>query len=347
METTLAELSQSEDENSDLSVTVATTARLHFGFFDPSGRTSRPFGSFGLSLDGPGTSLTLKRSADDVATGPEAERAARYLRTIANAHTIDRSYRLDVAEAIPAHAGLGSGTQLALAVGAAFGMLEGLELSPSQIARELGRGARSGIGIATFESGGAVLDSGPHGGGLPQLVARVHFPAPWRTLLIFDPTSNGLDGADELEAFETSPGYSEEERNALERRILERALPALEAQDFDAFCKEVGYLQTRMGEYFAPSQGGTFTSPKVGAVLETLRAKGVTGLGQSSWGPTGFAFADTEAGAQRLLAIASEAMRRIDNGSALELVITKGRNTGAEISAPHRLASKNLGAADA
>jgi beta-RFAP synthase len=347
METTLAELSQSEDENSDLSVTVATTARLHFGFFDPSGRTSRPFGSFGLSLDRPGTRLTLKHSADDIATGPEAERAARYLRTIANAHAIDCGYRLDVTEAIPAHAGLGSGTQLALAVGTAFGTLEGLELSPSQIARELGRGARSGIGIATFKSGGAVLDSGPPGGGLPQLVARFPFPDPWRTLLIFDPTSKGLDGADEVAAFETSPNYSEEERNALERRVLEVALPALEAQDFDVFCKEVGHLQARMGEYFSPSQGGTFTSPRVGAVLETLRAEGVTGLGQTSWGPTGFAFADAEAGAEQLLAIATKAMRTIENGSELELVIAKGRNEGAEIALPPRLAFKNRGAADA
>lgn len=347
METTLTDLSQPQDgshgETRDPAVSVATTARLHFGFFDPSGRTARPFGSFGLSLDRPWTRLTLQRADEALVTGPEAERAARYLGKIAETCGISRTYRLDVSEAIPPHAGLGSGTQLALAVGAAFGSLEGLDLSPSDIAGILGRGARSGIGIATFEAGGAVLDSGPRDGALPQLVARVPFPDHWRTLLIFDPHAKGLDGADEVAAFETAPAYSEEARAALEQRVLERALPALEAEDFGVFCEEVGYLQARMGDYFAPSQGGIFTSPRVGAVLEALRAEGVTGLGQSSWGPTGFAFADSEAAAERLLAIASKVADAHDDGSALELVIAKGRNEGAEITSPSLTSARNLG----
>jgi len=304
--------------------TVATTARLHFGFFDPSGRTSRPFGSFGLSLDCPWTRLSLRHASEDLVTGPEAERAVRYLRAMTRAYRLDRTFHLHISEAIPSHAGLGSGTQLALAVGAAFGTLEGLDLSPASIAATLGRGARSGIGIATFEAGGAVLDSGPRDGALPQLVARVAFPESWRALLIFDPHAKGLDGADEIAAFDSSPTYAEAARAALEARVLERALPALETQNFNAFCDEVGYLQARMGEFFAPSQGGVFTSPRVGAVLEALRAEGVAGLGQSSWGPTGFAFAESEADAHRLHAIASKAAAEIENGASLELMLAKG-----------------------
>ena len=343
LETAIAELSQSREESSDENrapvVTVATTARLHFGFFDPSGQSSRPFGSFGLSLDRPWTRLTLEHADENSVTGPEAERAARYLQRISEAHGIHRAYRLEISEAIPPHAGLGSGTQLALAVGAAFGALEGLDLTPLEIAGTLGRGARSGIGIATFVAGGAVLDSGPRDGVLPQLVARVAFPESWRTLLIFDPHAKGLDGPDEVAAFETAPAYSEEARAALEERVRTRALPALESQNFDVFCKEVGHLQARMGEYFAPSQGGVYTSPRVGAVLEALKADGLTGLGQSSWGPTGFAFAESEAEAERLL----ETARKADDGSALELVIAKGRNEGAEILTRRRPAPKNLG----
>jgi beta-RFAP synthase len=308
-------------------VTVATTARLHFGFFDPSGRTSRPFGSFGLALDRPWTRLTLQHAREEAFSGPEADRAARYLRAIAEAQGLDKAYRLDISEAIPSHAGLGSGTQLALAVGAAFAALEELDLSPPDIARLLGRGARSGIGIATFETGGAVLDSGPRNGALPQLVARVPFPANWRTLLIFDPETKGLDGEDEVAAFEASPAYSEDARAALEARIVERALPALETGEFGVFCEEVGYLQARMGDYFAPRQGGVYTSPRVGAVLGALRAAGVTGLGQSSWGPTGFAFAQSETEAQHLLRVASDA----DADRALQMLVAKGRNEGAEI----------------
>ena len=238
-----------------------------------------------------------------------------------------RPYRLEITEAIPSHAGLGSGTQLALAVGSAFAAVEGIDLKPVDIAARLGRGARSGIGIATFELGGAVLDSGPSLGALPQLVTRVPFPEDWRVLLIFDPEVKGLDGAAEVAAFETIPAFPEADRANLETRIGERALPALAQGDFAAFCAEVGYLQQRMGAYFAPLQGGIITSPRVAHVLKALRAQGVTGLGQSSWGPTGFAFANSGAASETLL----KAARNHDHSSALHFAIAQGRNRGAEI----------------
>ncbi|MGV1015117.1 MAG: GHMP kinase, partial [Methyloceanibacter sp.] len=185
------------------SVTVTATARLHFGFLDPSGRGPRPFGSFGLSLDRPLTRLTLKRAPGFVVEGPEQERAERYLKTIAANCNVPSAYKLHIKEAIPPHAGLGSGTQLALSVGSAFAALEGLALSPQAIAERLGRGARSGIGIFTFEHGGAVLDSGPGDGPLPKIVSRLPFPSAWRALLIFDPDARGLTGDSEVEAFDS------------------------------------------------------------------------------------------------------------------------------------------------
>jgi beta-ribofuranosylaminobenzene 5'-phosphate synthase len=308
-------------------ITVTTTARLHFGFLDPSGRGPQPFGSFGLSLDKPCTRLTLERADAFEASGPEAERAERYLRAIATGCGVDHAYRLTMDEAIPSHAGLGSGTQLALAVGSAFAAAEGLDLSPLEIAGRLERGARSGIGIATFEIGGAVLDSGPADGALPQLIARVAFPKAWRVVLIFDDNTKGLDGASEVAAFEALPDFPAAETEALRSGLVERALPALKVSDFATFSAEVGQLQMRMGAYFAPLQGGPFTSPLVADSLHWLRSQGVSGLGQSSWGPTGFAFAESEKTGQALLA----AVRRQASGSALRFELARGRNQGAEI----------------
>jgi beta-RFAP synthase len=309
-------------------ITVTTTARLHFGFLDPSGRGPQPFGSFGLSLDQPCTRLTLERAEAFEASGPEADRAERYLRGLATGCGLARAYRLKMDEAIPSHAGLGSGTQLALAVGSALAAAEDLDLSPLEIAGRLGRGARSGIGIATFETGGAVLDSGPADGTPPQLIARVAFPKAWRVVLIFDDNAKGLDGASEVAAFEALPDFPATETEALRLGIVERALPALAASDFATFSAEVGQLQTRMGAYFAPLQGGLFTSPLVADSLQWLRGQGVTGLGQSSWGPTGFAFADSEEAGRALLAAA----RGQASGTALRFELARGRNQGAEIS---------------
>jgi beta-RFAP synthase len=307
--------------------TVTTTARLHFGFLDPSGRGQRPFGSFGLSLDRPATRIRLERSESFEAIGPERERGLRYLHGIAASSSGGDAYRLRIDEAIPPHAGLGSGTQLALAVGSAFAALEDLRLDAQEIATRLGRGARSGIGIATFAQGGVVLDSGPRRGKLPQLVSRLPFPPAWRVLLIFDASSSGLAGESETDAFGALPDFPEREASELHRRIAESALPALEVQDFATFFEQVGSLQAAMGTYFAPLQGGLYASPRVGAVLDWLRAEGVTGLGQSSWGPTGFAFAASQAEGSSLLSRLRAAFQH--RGLGFELV--QGRNEGATI----------------
>lgn len=306
---------------------ITTRARLHFGFLDPSGRGHHPFGSFGLSLDRPSTRLTLERAGAFEVSGPERERALRYLRSIAASAGSAEAYRLQIEEAIPPHAGLGSGTQLALAVGSAFAALEGLSLEPQEIATRLGRGARSGIGIATFAQGGAVLDGGPRKGALPKLISRLPCPAEWRVVLIFDTDVSGLAGASETAAFDSLPDFPESQSDELYRRITQGALPALARSDFASFCEQVGYLQACMGAYFAPLQGGLYASRRVGDALDWLRSEGVTGLGQSSWGPTGFAFAASEADGEALLGRLRAQIQR----PGLSFALAQGRNEGAKI----------------
>jgi beta-ribofuranosylaminobenzene 5'-phosphate synthase len=308
-------------------VRVTATARLHFGFLDPSGRGPRPFGSFGLSLDQPQTRLVLKRAPKLQVSGTERERGENYLKSIAANCGTTQAYSLHIEDAIPPHAGLGSGTQLALAIGTAFSALEGLDLTPQEIAKLLSRGGRSGIGIGTFEHGGAVLDTGPHEDALPQIAARVPFPDSWRAILIFDPDTRGLTGASETAAFGALPDFPAREADDLYRRVTQNALPALAARDFAAFCAEVGHLQTVMGAYFAPLQGGPYVSADVSAALSWLSGQGMTGLGQSSWGPTGFAFADSQEQGEALLA----GLRSRAKTQRLRFTLARGRNEGAVI----------------
>ncbi len=307
------------------SVSVSTSARLHFGFLDPSGRGMRPFGSFGLAIDRPQTRLTLRRGGEFKVTGVDCERAEPYLLSIAAG--IGLTYHLHLDEVIPAHAGLGSGTQLALAIGSAVATLEGLPLDLNEIAARLDRGKRSGIGIGTFGQGGAVLDGGPGPGTLPPVLARVPFPRGWRVLLILDPAETGVHGTEETAAFASLPDFPEAETADLTRRVVLGALPALAEEDFKTFCDQVGYLQKKMGAYFAPMQGGPYVSADVAAVLESLAANGVTGLGQSSWGPTGFAFAQSEAEGHALLASAQSSA----GSDRLRFELARGRNEPAAI----------------
>src|SRR5262249_10561134 len=205
-------------------------------------------------------------------------------------YRLDDRLNLSVEGSIPAHVGLGSGTQLALSVGMAAATLFGLKLDAWDIANLLDRGARSSVGIATFAAGGGVLDGGRgEDDGPPPILSRFDFPEAWRLLLIFDHAQAGLHGEEEREAFRRLPPFPADKSAHLCRLVLMAALPALAAQDAETFGRAISEMQRVMGDYFAPAQGGRFLSPRVAEALAWLEAAGVSGVGQSSWGPTGFA----------------------------------------------------------
>ncbi len=132
---------------------VIAPARLHLGFLDLNGSLGRLFGSIGLAIDTPRTELVLKRARAFKGEGPDSARAVSTLRRFAEVFSLDTAYDVKITSAIPAHAGLGSGTQLALAAGAALMELEGLPYSPARLGEIVDRGARSAIGMAAFEAG--------------------------------------------------------------------------------------------------------------------------------------------------------------------------------------------------
>lgn len=103
-----------------LQVKVKTTARLHMGFFDMHGGLGRRFGSIGLSLEQPATLITASHADDFSAVGLGAPRAVACARLFAERVDFSGGVHLAVDETIPEHAGLGSGTQMALAVGMAI-----------------------------------------------------------------------------------------------------------------------------------------------------------------------------------------------------------------------------------
>lgn len=272
--------------------------------------------------------MTLSRSGETVVEGPERDRAAAHLSAMAKRLGIRTQHRLVVEEVIPRHAGLGSGTQIALAVAAALRTLHGLPLDIEGDAVLLARGGRSGIGIASFAGGGVIVDAGNDGSGKPPpVVARLPFPNDWRVLLILDRAQDGLHGEDEVEAFRRLPPFPATGVGEICRHVLTGVMPALVEQDIATFGAAITAIQLLVGEHFAPAQGGVFTSKRVEAVAKRLAKAGAVGIGQSSWGPTGFAFASSEAAAATMVAAASEV---IEDG--MEVRIVRGRSSGAEIS---------------
>lgn len=314
---------------SPASVTVTVPARLHLGFLDLNGGLGRRFGSIGLAINGLKTSITFNAASQPQVTGPESERVRGYLQAMQRALDIENTCHVRIDEVVPAHAGLGSGTQIALAVAAGVRRFHGLPLDVRGDAIRLERGARSGVGIGLFDHGGLVVDGGrgPLTTAAP-VVSRMPFPEQWRILVVLDPHRQGVHGPDEREVFSKLAPSSDGQAAHLCRLVLMKALPALAERDIAGFGSAINEMQVLLGDYFAAIQGGSrFSSPDVAAALAALEDEGAYGIGQSSWGPTGFAFAPSAEEANRLV----ESIYRHPRCRDLDIRSVAGLNHGAHI----------------
>ena len=310
-------------------ISVRAHARLHMGFLDLNGGLGRHFGSIGLAPESPVTALQLTHADRRGASGPAAARALALLERLGNLLDLQTTAHIRLQSAIPEHAGFGSGTQLALAVGTALARLLGLDSSAAEIALLLDRGARSGVGLGAFEQGGFIVDGGHGGGsGTPPVVARLPFPEAWRVVLILDRRRRGVHGDNERGAFGELPEFPAASAAHLCRLVLMQALPALVEQDIAPFGAAISDIQRCVGDHFAQAQGGRYASPEVAALLEWMERNGAAGVGQSSWGPTGFAVCESEAAATDLAARATALGLP---GETVELQICAARNRGADL----------------
>jgi len=309
-------------------VLVSAPARLHLGFVDLHGGLGRRFGSLGLAIDGIGVRARARLADSTTVNGEGAQRARHVLDLLRRHFALTDGVQFDIERGIPAHVGLGSGTQLSLATGAAFSDLHGLGLSPRSLGQLLERGARSGIGVGTFEHGGFVLDGGRGAATTPPpVISRLPFPEAWRVILLLDRASTGVHGAAEVAAFRDLPPFPEDEAARLARLVLMQVLPALAEHDLPAFGAGITELQCKIGDHFAPAQGGRYYSRSVRQGLELFRQLGASAIGQSSWGPTGFAIVDSDEAANEMV---ERVGQTLCEHPALALRIVRGRNRGAE-----------------
>jgi beta-RFAP synthase len=291
---------------------VSTGSRLHFGLFVLPGEDDAPthwpdrdgapclparrFGGVGLMIDGPGVALSAVPAAEWSAHGPGAARALVLAQHFCQALHLTQPFRIVLERCAPEHVGLGTGTQLALAVGHALAQLTGHEdLAPADLARLLGRGRRSALGIHGFRVGNncpLLVEAGKRTEEeISPIVAWHALPETWCAVLVIPAGLHGDHGARELEAFRqlsrTRPDLGR--TDALSRLVLLGMLPAAAEEDLNAFGEAVYDFNRRVGEMFAPWQGGLYSHPRVEAIVGAIRRSGVTGTGQSSWGPTVFA----------------------------------------------------------
>ena len=282
---------------------VSIGARLHAGFQNLSLARDRLYGGIGWAIDEPRLVLDVERAdalvCPDEAVEPYASRAIEALDVPGAAITVEERFER--------HAGLGSGTRLALASLAGIVDAYDREISIRELAPELGRGGRSGVGIATFLDGGFVVDGGhpterfthspPETGAwtTPPVVARHAIPASWRFVLVTPAVEAGQHGGGEDASMRSiveraDPGIADEIAPLLTQRLL----PAIAEGDRQTFGAAITRLGRLNGAWYADEQGGVYRPP-AGRLIEHLSGvSGVSGVGQSSWGPTVYAITGSE-----------------------------------------------------
>lgn len=297
-------------------VFVEAPARLHFGMLDLGASLGRRFGGIGAAVPAPSVLVSATRAATlvveagggvttdgtDRADGideavPVARAAAKRLLehygVVEGAHVI-------VHRVIPAHQGLGSGTQLALATARALAELYDVPRQATDLAHAVGRARRSAIGTYVFGQGGFILEGGRRDDEdrPAPLVARLPIPPGWRCVLVLPASRPGLSGAAESAAFAALPNPPVREAERVAHLTLMALLPALVECDFEAFGQALTEIQRINGGWFAAAQGGPYAPGPSAELIDAMTTWGATGVGQSSWGPAVYGLApDAGAGA--------------------------------------------------
>src|SRR5262245_34212164 len=136
-------------------IEIRTPSRLHFGLLAYSRDDARQFGGAGLMVRHPETLIRVRPTAAKgfIASGRMADRVVEFANRFATG-AADRGWgeiggaSLEVLRVPRPHTGLGSGTQLAMAVARALAeLIERDDLPPHELAALAGRGKRSAIGV--------------------------------------------------------------------------------------------------------------------------------------------------------------------------------------------------------
>lgn len=280
------------------SVRITTGARLHLGLFD----TVAPFGGVGVMVNDPATEILVSRGAKFAASDEIAARVLPIARRVADrlGWTELPPVSVKSCKRSPAHCGLGSGTQAALAIAEGIAAVLGMPTDWPAIATQLaGRGRRSAVGVHGYLHGGLIFENADAPTPLNPVQRRVELPDSWRVLVVQPrdrvPTVSGeAERAQFAKLAAASPAAKREMLDLLEQEIL----PGAGQADFGRFAGAVARYNHASGMLFAPVQGGPYNGSAVTGVIETLKRLGASGVGQSSWGPGVFAWFETESQVQ-------------------------------------------------
>lgn len=326
---------------------IKTPSRLHITLIDMNGAYGRIDGGVGITIENPQLILEVEPLTTDKieVKFTEAETLSylkkNYIKRIKSAAIrmkqfldIDYGFKFTVKKIYLSHAGLGSGTQLSLAVGKTISKFDNQKLDASKIAKIVGRGGTSGIGVRAFDSGGFIVDGGhsmvqksdflpsaASSASPPPVIAHHDFPEDWKIVLAIPKIDDRVSGLKEVNIFQEYCPIPLKEVERLSHLILMKMMPSVVENDLDSFGFAVNHIQ-KLGFKKVELK---LQNPIIKEIMEGIINAGAAGVGMSSFGPTIYAVTDTNH--RDILKAAEESMRTIGG----KVILTNAQNRGAVI----------------
>ena len=313
-------------------VIVSAPARLHLGDIDPFGIGRLGYAPI-LAIDRPRTVVEASKSDFLAVSGLETADARVYAKRTLEKFNLP-GVKVRVLDSSLRHFGFGSTTQLSLSIGKAITLAYGLDVGIVDLAKALRR--PSAGGLHAFQKGGFIVSGGfkikrgeednmKHEALIPPLIFRVDFPEKWRFLIV-----------NPFRAPASPDGEAEEEKlKKLQVRrpptqlireayfvLMSKLIPSVIEEDAQVFGEALTKIQLLVGRIYKPVQGNVF-NPASKWVIQILRRNGALGIGQSSWGPTVYAFVENEEKAVTLENAIRDAI-----ADRAEMFIAKADNSG-------------------
>jgi len=326
---------------------IETPSRLHITLIDLNGSIGRIDGGVGLTIGKPKLILEAKPQDKDIDINfKESQSLSEELmndyrvkientvKKITDFLKIDSGFKFNVEKVYPAHSGLGSGTQLSLATAKLVLKLNDHDMSAFQMAKLVGRGGTSGIGVIAFDYGGFIIDGGHKANEKPDflpssasmaspapLISRYDFPQDWDVVLAIPNVSAGASGQKEVNIFQEHCPIPLNEVQKLSHILLMKMMPSVVEKDLDSFGSAVNEIQDIGFKKIEVE----FQDPIINELMENMRDTGAAGVGMSSFGPTVYAVTDTNT--RDISKIAQSTMKEIGG----RVIVTKAKNTGSII----------------
>ncbi|MFC2154510.1 beta-ribofuranosylaminobenzene 5'-phosphate synthase family protein [Candidatus Altiarchaeota archaeon] len=310
-----------------MKLTVSTPSRLHLGVIDYGVcEGKRRYGGFGVALEQPGFVLGFQSSDSLIVAGSQPERVKEIVEKFGNHFNFTPKATITVKEAIPPHIGLGSGTQLALAVAQGLSAIHDIKVPLDEIAGFLGRGGLSKVGIRTFERGGFISDTLTKE---ERHLFRHEFPEEWAFVLVLPrEVKERISGSIEDELFRQVDPKPELMRK-INRILEEKVIPSLSEKDISSFGEGLTETDKLVGQYFSPAQKGEYLGEHTSQIINNILEVGCYGAGQSSWGPVVYGLAKKEEAPR----VAKDLGAHIkEKGINAEIWTSTANNMGAQIS---------------